>query len=57
MGADAATPAQPALSPLGPGMPVLVAGYGYLGNGPRPEAWGADGVVHSAGAIGEWIRA
>jgi 2-phosphoglycolate phosphatase len=38
------------------GMPVLVAGYGYLGDGPRPQAWGADGVVESAEGIGAWIR-
>jgi phosphoglycolate phosphatase len=25
------------------GMPVLVAGYGYLGDGPAPSQWGADG--------------
>jgi 2-phosphoglycolate phosphatase len=39
------------------GMPVLVAGYGYLGDGPQPEAWGADGIVDSAAGIGAWIRA
>jgi len=39
------------------GMPVLVAGYGYLGDGPLPEAWGADGIVDSAAGIGAWIRA
>jgi 2-phosphoglycolate phosphatase len=38
------------------GMPVLVAGYGYLGDGPAPHAWGADGIVDSAQGIGEWIR-
>ncbi len=29
------------------GMPVLVARYGYLGNGTPPEQWGADGFVDS----------
>ena len=37
------------------GMPVLVAGYGYLGDGEPAEAWGADGIVDSAGGIGEWL--
>jgi N-acetyl-D-muramate 6-phosphate phosphatase len=27
------------------GMPVIVARYGYLGNGRPPEAWGADGYI------------
>jgi phosphoglycolate phosphatase len=27
------------------GMPVVVARYGYLGNGTLPEHWGADGFV------------
>jgi phosphoglycolate phosphatase len=27
------------------GMPVVVARYGYLGNGTPPEQWGADGFV------------
>jgi 2-phosphoglycolate phosphatase len=39
------------------GMPVLVAGYGYLGDGPPAEAWGADGIVDSASGIGEWLAA
>jgi 2-phosphoglycolate phosphatase len=39
------------------GMPVLVAGYGYLGDGPLPAAWGADGIVDCAAGIGAWIRA
>jgi 2-phosphoglycolate phosphatase len=29
------------------GMPVVVARYGYLGNGAPPEQWGADGFVDS----------
>lgn len=39
------------------GMPVLAASYGYLGDGPPVEAWGADGVVESAGAIAQWLAA
>ncbi|MDQ3028205.1 MAG: phosphoglycolate phosphatase [Pseudomonadota bacterium] len=39
------------------GMPVLAAGYGYLGDGPQPPAWNADGIVQSAGEIGKWIAA
>lgn len=29
------------------GMPVLVARYGYLGNGRPPETWGANGFIDS----------
>ena len=29
------------------GMPVIVARYGYLGNGTPPEEWGADGFIDS----------
>ena len=39
------------------GMPVLVAGYGYLGDGPAPRAWGADAIVDCAEGIGAWLRA
>jgi len=38
------------------GMPVLVAGYGYLGDSPQPDRWGADAVVESVPEIGSWIR-
>lgn len=38
------------------GMPVLVAGYGYLGDGETPPPWGADALVDSPSGIGEWIR-
>ena len=38
------------------GMPVLVAGYGYLGDGPTPEHWGADGIVDSAEQLLQWVR-
>jgi phosphoglycolate phosphatase len=37
------------------GMPVLVAGYGYLGDGPPAEAWGADAIVDSVPGIGRWL--
>lgn len=39
------------------GMPVLAAGYGYLGDGPAPLLWKADGIVNSAEEIGTWIDA
>jgi phosphoglycolate phosphatase len=38
------------------GMPVLVAGYGYLGDSPAPEEWGADGIVNSADELLAWVR-
>lgn len=35
------------------GMPVVVARYGYLGNGKPPEQWGADGFIDTpAGLLG-----
>ena len=37
------------------GMPVLVAGYGYLGAGPPATEWGADGVVDSVDGIEAWL--
>jgi len=36
------------------GMPVVAAGYGYLGDGPAPARWGADGVVDSPAGIARW---
>jgi phosphoglycolate phosphatase len=36
------------------GMPVVAAGYGYLGDGPGPARWGADGVVGSPAEIARW---
>jgi len=38
------------------GMPVLVAGYGYLGEGSPPSAWGSDGIVSEPGGVKAWIR-
>jgi 2-phosphoglycolate phosphatase len=38
------------------GMPVVVAGYGYLGDGPPAISWGADAVLDSAEGIGRWIK-
>ena len=37
------------------GMPVVVAAYGYLGDGPPPSEWKADGIVDSAAALDAWI--
>ncbi|HEX7465494.1 MAG TPA: phosphoglycolate phosphatase [Usitatibacter sp.] len=37
-------------------MPVVVAGYGYLGDGPVPALWGADAVMDSPAALEGWIR-
>lgn len=36
------------------GMPVIAAAYGYLGDGPDPSRWGADGVVASPAGIARW---
>jgi phosphoglycolate phosphatase len=38
------------------GMPVLVAAYGYLGDGAPPVLWGADDIVDSPAGIDAWIR-
>jgi N-acetyl-D-muramate 6-phosphate phosphatase len=39
------------------GMPVVVAGYGYLGDGPPAILWGADAIVDSPEGLGQWIDA
>jgi 2-phosphoglycolate phosphatase len=39
------------------GMPVVVAGYGYLGDGPPPALWNADAIVSDVEGIGQWIGA
>ena len=39
------------------GMRVIVARYGYLGNGTPPEQWGADGFVDSAAELGPLLLA
>ncbi len=38
------------------GMPVLVAGYGYLGDGPPAVLWGADAIIDSPAGVEAWIR-
>jgi phosphoglycolate phosphatase len=38
------------------GMPVIVAGYGYLGVGPPAAQWGADGIIDSPAEISDWLR-
>jgi N-acetyl-D-muramate 6-phosphate phosphatase len=37
------------------GMPVIVAGYGYLGDGPPPALWKADGIANDVKEITAWI--
>jgi N-acetyl-D-muramate 6-phosphate phosphatase len=37
------------------GMPIIVAGYGYLGDGSPPTMWGADAIVASAAEIENWL--
>jgi len=37
------------------GMPVVAAGYGYLGDGLPPADWKADAVVDSPAALATWI--
>ena len=38
------------------GMPVIIAGYGYLGDGTPPILWGADGIIDSPAGIEDWIQ-
>ena len=38
------------------GMPVIVAGYGYLGDGPPAILWGADAIVESPAGVQAWIH-
>jgi phosphoglycolate phosphatase len=38
------------------GMAALVAGYGYIGDGPPPILWGAEAIVESPAGILDWIR-
>lgn len=39
------------------GMPVVVAGYGYLGDGAPPSRWEADGILDSPADLDAWIHA
>jgi len=38
------------------GMHVVVAGYGYLGDGAPPSQWKSDAVLESPAALDAWIR-
>ena len=38
------------------GMPVVVAGYGYLGDGLPPAMWDADAILESVADLERWIR-
>lgn len=38
------------------GMPVIVAGYGYLGEDRAPALWGADAIMQSVAEIEAWVR-
>ena len=38
------------------GMPVIVAGYGYLGEDRPPDLWGADAIMQSVPEIEAWLR-
>jgi 2-phosphoglycolate phosphatase len=38
------------------GMPVVIAAYGYLGDGPPPSLWRADGICDSPAALDAWIH-
>ena len=38
------------------GMPVIVAGYGYLGEERAPALWGADAIMQSVPEIQAWVR-
>ena len=38
------------------GMPVIVAGYGYLGEDRPPSLWGADAIMQSVPEIEAWVR-
>ena len=37
------------------GMITLVAGFGYLGAGDRPEDWGADGLLEQPSDLLDWL--
>lgn len=39
------------------GMFGLVAGYGYIGDGPPPRAWGADAIVDDPAGVLRWVDA
>jgi N-acetyl-D-muramate 6-phosphate phosphatase len=37
------------------GMPVVIAAYGYLGDGAPPSEWMAEGIAESPAALDAWI--
>ena len=37
------------------GLRTIAVGYGYLGDGPLPQDWGADAVVASPAELHEWL--
>jgi len=38
------------------GMPTLIATFGYLGPGDRPDDWGADGLIYHPAEILGWVN-
>lgn len=38
------------------GMGALAAGWGYLGTGLAPQAWGADAVLQTPGELLQWLE-
>ena len=51
----AAAPVALSLPGRAAGMPVIVAAYGYLGDGPPPRDWKADAIVDSVAELEAWM--